>query len=836
MEKYDVTGMSCAACQAHVEKAVKNVPGVEECAVSLLTNSMTVEGTADAASVIKAVEAAGYGAKLHGAEKQENENSSESDDRRLLKRLICSASVLLVLLYFSMGHMMLDLPVPGILDNHVSMSVIQMILAVIILFINREIFISGTKSVLHGAPNMDTLVALGSAVSFIYSLVSLFVMIDAAVAMNMSVMEDIASKHIWFETAAMIPTLITVGKTLEAYSKGRTTDALKSLIKLAPEKATLIRDGKEIDVGIEEVCVGDIFVVRPGEKIPVDGIITEGNTAVDESALTGESVPVDKEAGDTVSAATVNQSGFIKAKAVRVGEDTSLSRIIQLVSDASATKAPIARIADRVSAFFVPAVLLIAAAAFAGWLIAGEEVSFALTRAVSVLVISCPCALGLATPVAVMVGSGMGARHGILFKTAASLEAVGKAAIIALDKTGTITNGTPVLTDIYAAEGVSESELLNAAASLEAKSEHPLSKAVMEYAKQKNAKVSETTEFAVLPGKGLKGISNSKWLYAGNAVFVSKKTVIDRKTEETASKLSAEGKTVVYFAEDDRFLGMAAIADTIKSDSAEAISQLKNMGLKVVMLTGDDAVTAEAIGKTAGVDNVIAGVLPEEKEQVIRKLKAEGKTVMVGDGINDAPALTAADTGMAIGAGTDVAIDAADIVLMNSSLKDAAAAVRLSRISLRNIHENLFWAFFYNVLCIPLAIGLYQQLFGFPWELKPAVGALAMSFSSVTVCLNALRLNLYDIYDTRYDRMRKIKKAERKVKEMKKTITIEGMMCGHCEASVKKALEAIDGVESASADHVSGKASVTLSKDVPDEVFKEAVEAKDYKFISIDAE
>lgn len=842
MQTYDVTGMSCAACEAHVTKAVSKVPGVTNCTVSLLTNSMTIEGTASESAIEKAVEDAGYGAKLRGSkDKQaavsasmklagEEEALRDKETPKMVKRLTASVIVLLILMYFSMGHMMWSFPVPALIDNPVSLAVLEMLLAIIVMFINRRFFISGTKGVIHGAPNMDTLVAMGSAASFGYSLAAMFLMIDAMAKGDSPQVEMFAMKHIWFETSAMIPTLITIGKTLESYSKGRTTDALKSLMKLAPETAVIERDGKEATVGIDEVKSGDIFIVRPGENIPVDGVITEGSTAINEAALTGESVPVDKTVGDTVSAATINQSGFIKARATRVGEDTTLSQIIKMVSDAAATKAPLARIADKVSAVFVPAVLLIALATLLGWIIAGADFGSAFSRAVSVLVISCPCALGLATPVAIMVGNGMGAKNGILYKNAASLEAAGRTEIVALDKTGTITNGTPVVTDIIPVYGTTEDELVRIAGSLEEKSEHPLAKAVMAYVSEKNISTGETEEFKALPGNGLTALLDRKRLYGGSKEFINKTVSIPKDVSEKAETLAMEGKTPLFFACDGELLGVIAVADTIKDDSQKAISQLKNMGIKVVMLTGDNERTARAIGAVAGVDEVVAGVLPDGKEKVVRRLQKEGKVAMVGDGINDAPALTAADTGIAIGAGADVAIDAADIVLMKSTLMDVAAAVRMSRATIRNIHENLFWAFFYNALCIPLAIGLYQALFGIGLELKPAVGALAMSFSSVTVCLNALRLNLFKIHDAGHDK--KIHRSNKKeTKTMTKTLKIEGMMCEHCEATVKKALEAIDGVESAVADHNAGTAVVELSKDVDDSEFKNAVEAHDYKFV-----
>lgn len=857
MEKYDVTGMSCAACQAHVEKAVSKVPGVKTCNVSLLTNSMTVEGTAGSAEIIKAVEDAGYGASVHGGSdagkttdrlKADEEALEDKETPKLVKRLISSVIVLLILMYFSMGHMMWSFPVPPILENAVNLGILEMILALVVLFINRKFFISGTKGIIHGAPNMDTLVALGAADSFFYSLVALFLMADAMGKGDSMTVMNLSMKHLWFETSAMIPTLITIGKTLESYSKGRTTDALKSLMKLAPETAVLVRDGKEETVPIGEVKTGDIFVVRPGESIPVDGEIIEGASAINEAALTGESVPVDKEIGDTVSAATINTSGFIKCKATRVGEDTTLSQIIKMVSDAAATKAPLARIADKVSAVFVPAVLLIAAATFIGWMIVRLDIGFAMARAVSVLVISCPCALGLATPVAIMVGNGVGAKNGILYKTAASLEATGRTEIVALDKTGTITNGTPIVTDIIPADGISEDELITLAAGLEAKSEHPLAKAITGYAAENNIATKEALDFNALPGNGLTAKLDGSEVFGGSEKFISTKCDVDNEMKNKSAKLAADGKTPLFFTKDGRLIGIIAVADTIKSDSAEAIRQLKNMGIRTVMLTGDNERTANAVGMLAGVDQVIAGVLPSGKENVVKELMKQGKTAMIGDGINDAPALTAADTGIAIGAGADVAVDAADVVLMKGSLLNAAAAIRMSRATIKNIHENLFWAFFYNAICIPLAIGLYQALFHADWELSPAIGALAMSFSSVTVCLNALRLNLFKIYDSSHDKKIAHKKSTEKIniysdenntnqiketEKMTKTITIEGMMCNHCEATVKKALEGLDGVTSADVSHEKGTAVVELIKDVPEADLKKAIEDKDYKFISV---
>ena len=920
MEKYNVTGMSCAACQAHVEKAVRGVPGVTQCNVSLLTNSMTVEGSASGEEIILAVERAGYGAVKMGENRnarpaseklrEQEEALKDTETPKMIRRLKSSIVVLLVLMYFSMGHMMFGFPVPFFLENHVCMGILQMLLSLIVLVINRKFFIQGFGVLLHKGTNMDTLVALGSSASFGYSLAALFVMAYAMGNGDTMTVHEMAMKHIWFESAAMIPTLITIGKTLEAYSKGRTTDALKSLMKLAPKTAVLVRDGKEEEVGIDEVQTGDLFAVRPGENIPVDGVIVEGTTAVNESALTGESIPVDKEAGDSVSAATVNQSGYILCRATRVGEDTTLSQIIQMVSDAAATKAPIARIADQVSAVFVPAVIGIAVLTCIGWLLAGKEFTFAFARAVSVLVISCPCALGLATPVAIMVGNGVGARNGILYKTAASLEGCGRTQIVALDKTGTITKGMPEVTDLCPAAGISEEKLLQAAYDLEARSEHPLAKAILSFGEQKGLTPGQVSDFRALPGSGLTAVREGRILTGGSGSYMSAGIPSAAVMKTEADRLSEEGKTPLFFAEDDKLLGIIAVADTMKEESPGAIRQLQNMGIRVVMLTGDNERTAKAVGKAAGVDQVIAGVLPDGKEAVIRDLQKTGRVAMVGDGINDAPALTRADTGIAIGAGADVAIDAADVVLMKSRLDDVPAAVRLSRATVRNIHQNLFWAFFYNVICIPLAIGLYQALFGWNFEMKPVVGAIAMSFSSVTVCLNALRLNLFRIHDPSGDRPVKHsvrgmeeggtvrdtdgagsaardtdsagsasgntdsgkeaaagngdiipgngragntaaetdsagarvpdggnKNASGKDKEetaMTKTMKIEGMMCEHCEARVKKTLEKLDGVVSADVSHVNGSAVVELSRDLDNEILKQAVEDQDYKVISVE--
>ena len=859
MKQYTVTGMSCAACSARVEKAVSKVDGVTSCSVSLLTNSMGVEGSATDAQIVEAVEQAGYGASPKGtATESENDKANNSLEQlkaaqdalvdretpKLVNRLIASLIFLVVLMYFSMGHMMWGWPLPEFFNgNHVAMGLLQLLLTVAVMVINQKFFISGFKGLIHGAPNMDTLVALGSAASFGYSVYALFAMTAAQVNGDMDAVMSYMHEF-YFESAAMILALITVGKMLEAHSKGKTTDALKSLMQLAPKTATVVRDGVEQEISVDAVKKGDIFVVRPGENIPVDGEIIDGTTAVNESALTGESIPVDKQPKDAVSAATVNQSGFIKCRATRVGEDTTLSQIIQMVSDAAATKAPIAKIADRVSGVFVPAVITIAIITIIAWLIAGETVGFALARGISVLVISCPCALGLATPVAIMVGNGKGAKSGILFKTAASLEATGRTQIVALDKTGTITSGEPKVTDIVPDEtffeetGNHAGALLAIAASVEAKSEHPLAKAIMERAKTDEIAVAEVTDFSAVVGNGLTAMLAGKMIKAGNLAFVSKFVKVSDDMRAKAVEFSKEGKTPLFFAADDRLCGIIAVADTIKEDSPEAVRQLKNMGIRVVMLTGDNEQTANAIGKQAGVDEVIAGVLPDGKEAVIRKLKKQGRVAMVGDGINDAPALTRADMGIAIGAGSDVAIDAADVVLMKSRLIDVPAAVRLSRATLTNIHENLFWAFFYNVIGIPLAAGLWYPLLG--WKLNPMFGAAAMSLSSFCVVTNALRLNLCRVYDPKHDRKatpdrknKTDKPNESEEKSMTKTMNIEGMMCGHCEARVKKALEALDAVSEAAVSHESGTAVVTLSSDISDEKLKETVEAEDYKVTSI---
>ncbi len=859
MEQYTVTGMSCAACQARVEKAVSKVPGVTSCSVSLLTNSMGVEGTAGPAAIIKAVEDAGYGAAVKGAAAPagagtdraqvgstyaaEEEALRDHETPMLKKRLIASLGFLILLMYVSMGHMMFGFPLPAFFEgNHVAMGIVEMLLAGIVMVINQKFFVSGFRSLLHRAPNMDTLVAMGSAASFGWSVYALLAMTRAQADGNMEAVMTYMDEF-YFESAAMILTLITVGKMLEARSKGKTTDALKSLMRLAPKTATVERNGAETVVPVEQVRKEDIFVVRPGENIPVDGVIIEGASAVNEAALTGESIPVDKAAGDTVSAATVNQSGFLRCRATRVGEDTTLSQIIKMVSDAAATKAPIAKKADVVAGIFVPAVLGIALVTLAIWLLVGQTPGFALARAISVLVISCPCALGLATPVAIMVGNGKGAKNGILFKTAVSLEETGRMQIVALDKTGTITKGEPEVTDILPAEGVTASDLLAAAYALEAKSEHPLAKAVVARAAADGLAASEVREFAAVPGNGLTAIGPQGRLTGGKLDFIAGKCEVPAEVTSRADALAEQGKTCLYFAEEGRFLGLIAVADVIKEDSPKAIEELRNMGIRVVMLTGDNEKTARAIGAQAGVDEVVAGVLPEGKESVIRDLKAFGKVAMVGDGINDAPALTRADMGIAIGAGTDVAIDAADVVLMNSRLSDVAAAIRLSRATLRNIHENLFWAFFYNVLLIPLAAGLYTVLLH--WNMNPMLGAAAMSLSSFCVVTNALRLNLFDLHSAARDK--RIKNAvtqpsvtdeiNRRLKEetemKEKTMKIEGMMCTHCEATVKKALEKLEGVEEAIVSHEAGTAVVKLSADVEDAVLKQAVEDKDYDVLEI---
>ncbi len=855
MEQYTVTGMSCAACSARVEKAVSKVPGVTSCSVSLLTNSMGVEGNADSSLIIKAVQDAGYGAAVRSAgttgagKNVRNSNSgsnttgisinnlsedalTDKETPVLKKRLIASLIFLIVLMYISMGHMMWGWPLPATLEkNHVGMGLVQLLFAAIIMVINQRFFISGFKGLFHRAPNMDTLVALGSGAAFVYSTYTLFAMTDA---MSKSDMEAVMGymHEFYFESAAMILTLITVGKMLEARSKGKTTDALKGLMKLAPKTATLLKDGIESEVPIMQVKKGDVFVVRPGENIPVDGMVLEGISAVNESVLTGESIPVDKTAGDSVSAATINQSGFLKCEATRVGEDTTLSQIIKMVSDAAATKAPIAKVADKVSGVFVPVVMIIAIVTVLLWLVAGKDIGFALARGISVLVISCPCALGLATPVAIMVGNGVGAKNGMLFKTAVSLEKTGQAEIVVLDKTGTITKGEPKVTDIYVSEDVTETYLIGQAYVLEQKSEHPLAKAIVDYGKEKGIKAKEVTEFMALPGNGLTGNLEGKKITGGNWKLINGMVNVPKEVQDKATSFSEEGKTPLFFAEDDKLLGIIAVADVIKEDSPRAIKELQNMGIRVVMLTGDNEKTAKAIGKKVGVDEVIAGVLPDGKESVIRTLQEQGKVVMVGDGINDAPALTRADIGIAISAGTDVAIDAADIVLMKSSLMDVPGAIRLSKATLRNIHQNLFWAFFYNIIGIPLAAGLWIPVFG--WELNPMFGAAAMSLSSFCVVTNALRLNLINVHDTRKDKKkRKIKSMEKETKKMERTMKIEGMMCGHCEARVKKVLEALPEVTEVVVSHTQGTAVVKLGAELSDEVLKKTVEDQDYKVIEI---
>lgn len=819
MKQYNITGMSCAACANRIEKTVAHINGVDSCSVSLLTNSMGVEGTASSESIIQAIENIGYGASEKGVEKVKDDSLVDHETPKLKKRLITSLVFLILLMYLSMGHMMWKWPVPSFLENHVSLAVTEMLLTIIILVINKAFFINGYKSLFQLSPNMDALVALGSSAAFGYSLVVLYLMIDA---MSQGQMMKVMSlgHDLYFESAAMIPTLITVGKMLEAMSKGRTTDALKSLMDLAPQTAVIIKDNKEVTVSIDEVNKGDLFVVRPGENIPVDGVIVEGSTAIDESALTGESIPVDKTVNDTVSGATLNQSGFIKVRATRVGEDTTLSQIIQMVSDTASTKAPIAKKADQVSGIFVPVIIGIALVTFIVWMILGKSIGFSIARAISVLVISCPCELGLATPVAIMVGNGMGAKHGILFKTSESLEVAGSVDIIALDKTGTITKGTPVVTDVVPYK-IEKEILLNYASSLEKKSEHPLGKAVTDYYQGSE----DVEDFEILPGHGLRGLIHGKEVLGGSIKMMEKH--IPEEMMKQASDKAMEGKTPLFFSYDDTYLGMICVADTMKEDSPQAIKEMQNMGIQVVMLTGDNKKTADAIGKKAGVDEVIAGVLPDGKESVIRDLQKHGKVAMVGDGINDAPALTRADIGIAIGAGTDIAIDAADVVLMNSKLTDVTAAIRLSRATLRNIHENLFWAFFYNAICIPVAAGVFIHLTG--WQMSPMLGAAAMSLSSFFVCMNALRLNTFSMHDASKD----IKRKKKEKKTMEKTLEITGMMCGHCEMAVKKALEAVDGVESADVSHEKGTAVVTLSKEVSDDVLKKTVEDKDYTVTNI---
>ncbi len=854
MKQFVVTGMTCAACQAHVEKAVSKLNDVSSVSVSLLTNSMAVEGSASDEEIIRAVEDAGYGAQVKGANEAKKVSASEKlaanadalvdrETPKLVKRLKLSLVWLAILMYLTMGHNMLNWPVPGFLyHNHIGLALTQMLIAIIVMYINRVFFTSGFKTLVHFAPNMDTLVALGSSVSFgwsVYVFYKMSVMITQGTS-NMDLM-PVYHSQLYFETAAMIPALITVGKTLESMSKGRTTDALKNLMKMAPKMAVVEREGKAVEVGIDEVALGDIFVVKPGESIPVDGVIVEGTTAVDESALTGESIPVDKSVNDVISAATMNQSGFIRARATRVGEDTTFSQIIQMVSDAAATKAPIARIADKISGIFVPTIIGIAILVTLGWLIAGRDFSHSLERGIAILVIACPCALGLATPVAVMVGNGLGAKNGILFKTSAALENAGRLQIVALDKTGTITAGKPEVTDIIPAQGVESEELIRLAYAIELKSEHPLAKSIVQYASEKNIETRQVSEFKVLAGNGLTGIVDGHQVYGGSNTFIKTLTNIDSKLQAKSDELANQGKTPLFFARDGKLLGMIAVADVIKEDSAQAVKELQNMGIEVVMLTGDNEKTAKTIGAQAGVDEVIAGVLPDGKEAVIRQLQKRGKVAMVGDGINDAPALTRADTGIAIGAGTDVAIDSADVVLMNSKLTDVSGAIRLSRATIRNIHENLFWAFGYNVILIPIAAGIIPK-----FQMNPMWGAAAMSISSFTVCMNALRLNLFRVHDASKDKKLKHRalsdqvaqsteeKIEENKGEEKMKVKIEGMMCGHCEATVKKALEAIDGVESAEVSHEKNEALLTTSKDVPEDVIKAAVEAKDYKFCGIE--
>lgn len=854
MKQFVVTGMTCAACQAHVEKAVSKLNDVSSVSVSLLTNSMAVEGSASDEEIIRAVEDAGYGAQVKGANEAKKVSASEKlaanadalvdrETPKLVKRLKLSLIWLAILMYLTMGHNMLNWPVPGFLyHNHIGLALTQMLIAIIVMYINRVFFTSGFKTLVHFAPNMDTLVALGSSVSFgwsVYVFYKMSVMITQGTS-NMDLM-PVYHSQLYFETAAMIPALITVGKTLESMSKGRTTDALKNLMKMAPKMAVVEREGKAVEVGIDEVALGDIFVVKPGESIPVDGVIVEGTTAVDESALTGESIPVDKSVNDVISAATMNQSGFIRARATRVGEDTTFSQIIQMVSDAAATKAPIARIADKISGIFVPTIIGIAVLVTLGWLIAGRDFSHSLERGIAILVIACPCALGLATPVAVMVGNGLGAKNGILFKTSAALENAGRLQIVALDKTGTITAGKPEVTDIIPAQGVESEELIRLAYAIELKSEHPLAKSIVQYASEKNIEARQVSEFKVLAGNGLTGIVDGHQVYGGSNTFIKTLTSIDSNLQAKSDELANQGKTPLFFARDGKLLGMIAVADVIKEDSAQAVKELQNMGIEVVMLTGDNEKTAKTIGAQAGVDEVIAGVLPDGKEVVIRQLQKRGKVAMVGDGINDAPALTRADTGIAIGAGTDVAIDSADVVLMNSKLTDVSGAIRLSRATIQNIHENLFWAFGYNVILIPIAAGIIPK-----FQMNPMWGAAAMSISSFTVCMNALRLNLFRVHDASKDKRLKHRalsdqvaqsteeKIEENKGEEKMKVKIEGMMCGHCEATVKKALEAIDGVESAEVSHEKNEALLTTSKDVPEDVIKAAVEAKDYKFCGIE--
>lgn len=832
MEKYIVTGMSCAACQARVEKAVSAVSGVTSCSVSLLTNSMQVEGTASKADIVKAVTEAGYGLVNNSRNEEDDSLLIDRETPKLLQRLACSVVFLAILMYLSMGHMMWGWPLPSFLaDNHANLALTQMLLAIIIMLINRNFFVSGIRAVIHGSANMDTLVAMGSIAAFGYSLTELYLMIDALAGGDVNSVMNYAH-NLYFETAAMIPALITVGKTLESLSKGKTTDALKSLMKLTPKTATVIRDDQELEVSVSELAIGDVFVVRPGESIPVDGIIIEGYSSVDESSLTGESIPVDKNVDDAVSAATINKNGYFRARASRIGEDTTISQIIKMVSEASSSKAEISRIADTVSAYFVPVVIIISLLTLAGWLLAGRSFAFAIARAISVLVISCPCALGLATPVAIMVGNGVGFKNGILFKTAVSLEQTGKTNAVVLDKTGTITSGQPIVTDLLAAAGSSE-DLLLIAASMEQYSEHPLAQAIVNFSRDRGLQLKEAQSFEALPGNGVRALIDGMEVTGGSYKFISERIQLETAMKDKIAELSNQGKTPLLFASSQKLLGIIAVADTVKEDSSEAVRQLQALGLDVVMLTGDNQQTAAHIASQVGIDQVVAQVLPEQKEAVVSELRKKHKVIMVGDGINDAPALTAADIGIAIGSGTDVSIDAADIVLTKSNLLDVPAAIRLSRYTLRNIHENLFWAFFYNAVCIPLAAGLYQILFNWNWEMSPMLGAAAMSLSSVTVCLNALRLNAVKIYDSSHDRKRHYSKLEESEK-MKKTIKIEGMMCQHCEATVKKALESLDGVVAAAVSHEAALASVELSREVSDQQLIQAIEDKDYKVTGIE--
>ena len=835
MERYNVSGMSCAACSSRVEKAVSSLPGINYCNVSLLTNSMTVEGNADSRDIIAAVEKAGYKARLEKEQEgREGKDSFSPDEEtaKLKRRLTASLVFLVILMYFSMGHMMWGWPIPRFMEgNHIAMGLLQLILTAAVMVINQKFFISGFKGLIHRAPNMDTLVAIGAAAAFIYSTAALFLMTDAQLEGDISSVEGYMHEF-YFESAAMILTLITVGKMLEARSKGKTTDAIRSLMSLAPEKATVIRGDREVIVPVAQVKKGDIFVLRPGERVPVDGTIVEGKSAIDESALTGESIPAEKGEGDSVSAATINTSGYLKCRAVRVGEDTTLAQIVRLVSDAAATKAPVAKIADKVSGIFVPAVMAISLLTLAVWLAAGQSMGFALARGISVLVISCPCALGLATPVAIMAGSGKGARSGILFKTAAAMEETGKIQIVALDKTGTVTKGHPEVADIVTAESVHEEQLLRLAFDLESRSEHPLAVAIVEEASRRGMEAAEVSEFEALPGRGLVAVREGRVIAGGNLQFISSKAEVTKNISAEARRISSQGKTPLFFSEDGKMIGMIAVADSIKEDSHKAVEELENMGIKVVMLTGDNEAAARSIGEKAGISRVIAQVLPSEKEKVIRTLQKQGKTAMVGDGINDAPALTRADVGIAIGAGTDIAVDAADVVLMKNSLRDVPAAIRLSRSALKIIHENLFWAFIYNVVGIPLAAGVFISALG--WQLNPMFAAAAMSLSSFCVVTNALRLNLVNVYDERKDHKIKIRKKRKEDKLMEKTMKIEGMMCGHCEATVKKTLEGIEGVESAEVSHEKGTAVVICSSELENEVLRQAVEEQDYRVTAIE--